>query len=212
MCRIAVLISGGGSNLQALLDDDLAGGEIALVISNRADAGGLARAAVRGIATQVIDHRQYTTRERFDDELAAALVAAHIELVVLAGFMRILTPAFVARFEGRMMNIHPSLLPRYPGLHTHDRVLAAGEREHGATVHFVTAELDGGPPIVQARIAVRAGDDATALAARVLDREHQIYPQAVRWFCSGRLCLVDGRAQLDGDLVPTTGVDWPPVA
>lgn len=206
--RIAVCISGGGSNLQALLDAPELGGDIVLVVSNQANAGGLARAAKAGVLSVVLDHKGYASRAEFDAALDATLAEHSIDLVVLAGFMRILTPTFVERYAGRLLNIHPSLLPKYPGLHTHARALAAGDLEHGATVHFVTAELDGGPAILQARVPVSAGDDPEQLAARVLTVEHRIYPQVVRWWTAGRLRLVEGRARLDGRELPEAGLDW----
>lgn len=199
---VAVLISGGGSNLQALIDAQRAGDlpiDIRGVISNRTDAYGLTRATQAGIPTRVLSHKDFPTRAAYDQALSALLEEADPGLVVLAGFMRILTPDFVAGFHGRMFNIHPSLLPKYPGLHTHQRALDAGDTEHGATVHFVTDELDGGPPVLQARVPVLPGDDAERLAARVLAQEHRIYPLAVRWFATGRLRLDDaGRVLLDG--------------
>jgi phosphoribosylglycinamide formyltransferase-1 len=200
---LAVLISGGGSNLQALIDARRAGelaADIRVVVSNRSDACGLARAHRAGIETRVLDHRAFPTRRDYDAALADLLRGFDPGLVLLAGFMRILTPDFVAGFRGRMFNIHPSLLPKYPGLHTHQRVLDAGDTKHGATVHFVTDELDGGPPVIQARVPVLPGDDAERLAARVLAQEHRIYPRAVQWFATGRLRLDDvGRAELDGE-------------
>ncbi|MBK1621153.1 phosphoribosylglycinamide formyltransferase [Lamprobacter modestohalophilus] len=201
--RLAVLISGSGSNLQALIDASQQADspfEIAVVISNRADAFGLERAQRAGIATQVLSHRDFDSRTAYDTALAELLRAADPELIALAGFMRILTPGFVEQWQGRLLNIHPSLLPRYRGLHTHQRVLEAGDPVHGATVHFVTAELDGGPAIVQARVPVLADDEPDQLAARVLEQEHRIYPLAVRWFAEDRLVLSsDGRTQLDGE-------------
>lgn len=197
---VVVLISGSGSNLQALIDG--AGDQhfrIQGVISNRPQAGGLARAAEAGIATRVIDHKDYPDRAAFDMALAEAVDAFDPGLVVLAGFMRILTTAFVNRYAGRMINIHPSLLPDFQGLDTHSRALAAGVSEHGASVHFVTAELDGGPVIAQTRVAVEAGDDAKRLAARVLRREHALLPQVVGWFASGRIALRDGQVWMDGN-------------
>ncbi|NEX18040.1 MAG: phosphoribosylglycinamide formyltransferase [Halochromatium sp.] len=200
--RLAVLISGSGSNLQALIDASQRGDapfEVGLVISNRADALGLERAARAGIPTQTLSHRGFETRAGYDAALAELLSEAAPGLIALAGFMRILTPGFVEHWQGRMLNIHPSLLPSYRGLHTHQRVLAAGDPVHGATVHFVTAELDGGPAILQARVPVLADDDPDRLAARVLKQEHHIYPLATRWFAEGRLALSsDGRTQLDG--------------
>ncbi|MFP4062306.1 MAG: phosphoribosylglycinamide formyltransferase [Halochromatium sp.] len=199
--RLAVLISGSGSNLQALIDDSQhaeAPFEIALVISNRADAFGLERARRAGIPTQTLSHRGFETRAAYDAALAEVLRAQAPDLIALAGFMRILTPELVQSWQGRMLNIHPSLLPSYRGLHTHARVLEAGEPWHGATVHFVTAELDSGPAILQARVPVLADDDPDRLAARVLAQEHRIYPLAARWFAEGRLVLgSDGRAWLD---------------
>jgi phosphoribosylglycinamide formyltransferase-1 len=199
---VAVLISGSGSNLQALINGQLNGTlpiAIQAVVSNRADAFGLERAERAGIPGRVLSHKGFPSREAYDGELAGLIDDYRPELVVLAGFMRILTPGFVARFMGRMFNIHPSLLPKFPGLHTHQRALEAGEREHGATVHFVTDELDGGPAVLQARVPVLPDDDAERLAARVLAREHVIYPLAVRWFAEGRLVLgADGRPRLDG--------------
>ena len=203
---VVVLISGSGTNLQALIDGQLAGTlpiDIRAVISNRADAFGLQRAQRAGLTAQVLNHRDFPTREAYDAELLALIDGFAPGLVVLAGFMRILTPAFVKHFHGRLFNIHPSLLPKFPGLRTHQRAIDAGEREHGATVHFVTEELDGGPAVLQARVPVLPGDDAETLAARVLEQEHRIYPLAVRWFAEGRLRLApDGRALLDGTPLP----------
>ena len=192
--RITVLISGRGSNLAALLAAMAAGtlgGTIALVIANRADAAGLAIAAAHGIATRVVEHRAFATRDDFDAALAAAIDASAPDLVVLAGFMRVLGSAFVRRFAGRMINIHPSLLPAYPGLHTHRRALADGVRLHGCTVHFVTPDVDVGPIVGQAAVPVHDGDDEAALAARVLAAEHVLLPAVVRWYCTGRL-VIDG--------------------
>jgi phosphoribosylglycinamide formyltransferase-1 len=193
---IVVLISGRGSNMRALLE---AGLPVSAVISNRADAEGLAAAAARGVATRVVEHRQYATREAFDAALADAIEAFAPRLVALAGFMRIFTPGFVSRYDGRMLNIHPSLLPAFAGLHTHERALAAGVKVHGCTVHFVTPELDHGPIVVQAAVPVRAGDDAAALATRVLKQEHIVYPRAVRWFLEGKLALDNGVVHVKGN-------------
>jgi phosphoribosylglycinamide formyltransferase-1 len=193
---VVVLISGRGSNMQALLD---AGVPVSAVISNRAEAEGLAIAVARGIATRVVDHRGRAAREDFDAALAAEIERFAPRLVALAGFMRVLTPGFVGRYRERLLNIHPSLLPAFPGLHTHERALAAGVKVHGCTVHFVTAELDHGPIVAQAAVPVRSGDDAAALAARVLKQEHVIYPRAVRWFLEGRLALADGVVRVRGD-------------
>ncbi|HEU4353676.1 MAG TPA: phosphoribosylglycinamide formyltransferase [Burkholderiales bacterium] len=193
---VVVLISGRGSNLQALLD---AGVPVSAVISNRAEAEGLAIAAARGIATRVVEHQSRAAREDFDAALAAEIERFAPRLVALAGFMRVLTPGFVERYRGRLLNIHPSLLPAFPGLHTHERALAAGVKVHGCTVHFVTAELDHGPIVAQAAVPVCSGDDPAALAARVLRQEHVIYPRAVRWFLEGRLTLDDGVVRVRGD-------------
>ncbi len=202
---VVVVISGGGSNLQALIDGAFAGDlpiEIRAVVSNRTDAAGLGRAERAGITTHVLSHRDFPSREAFDGEFGAVIDDFTPGLVVLAGFMRILTPTFVNRFRGRMLNIHPSLLPKFPGLHTHQRAIEADEHEHGATVHFVTDQLDGGPAVLQARVPVLRDDDAATLAARVLAKEHLIYPLAVRWFADGRLRLdEDGRPRLDGKLL-----------
>jgi phosphoribosylglycinamide formyltransferase-1 len=192
---VVLLISGRGSNMQALID---AGIPVSAVISNRADAAGLAIAGARGIATRVVEHRRYAAREDFDAALGAEIERFAPRLVALAGFMRILTPGFIARYRDRLLNIHPSLLPAFPGLHTHERALAAGVKVHGCTVHFVTAELDHGPIVAQAAVPVRAGDDAAALAARVLKQEHVIYPRAVRWFLEGRLALGNGVVHVKG--------------
>ncbi len=198
---VVVLISGSGSNLQALIDG--AQGDLPIrvraVVSNEPDAFGLERARRAGIETRVLSHRDFPSREAYDEALGRLIEGFDPGLVVLAGFMRILTPAFVARFRGRMLNIHPSLLPKFRGLHTHQRALDAGESIHGASVHFVTEELDGGPVVLQARVPVEPGDDANGLAARVLKQEHRIYPQVVRWFAQDRLELdAEGRPRLDG--------------
>lgn len=199
--KVAVLISGRGSNLQALIDACAAAdfpAEIGLVLSNRADAQGLERAARAGIATQVIPHRAFKDRAEFDAALDQALTAAGIELVCLAGFMRLLGAEFVARWRDRLINIHPSLLPAFRGLDTHRRALAAGVRFTGCTVHFVRAELDDGPIIVQAAVPVLPGDDADSLAARVLAAEHRAYPLALRLIAEGRARVVDERVEISG--------------
>ena len=193
---MVILISGRGSNMQAMVE---AGLPVAAVISNRADAAGLAYAAGRGIGTAVVPHRDYATREAFDAALAQAIDGFRPELVALAGFMRILTEGFVRRYQGRMLNIHPSLLPAFPGLDTHARALAAGVKLHGCTVHFVTAELDHGPIVIQAAVPVLPHDDEAALAARVLAEEHRIYPQAARWFLEGKLVIASGVVRVKGD-------------
>jgi len=176
-----------------------AGLPVAAVISNRADAAGLDYARSRAIPTVVVEHGAHATREAFDAALAESIDRHVPRLVVLAGFMRILTAAFVEHYRGRLMNIHPSLLPAFPGLHTHSAALAAGVKIHGATVHFVTAELDHGPIVVQAAVPVLPDDDAERLAARVLEQEHVIYPMAIRWFLDGRLSLTDGRVEVAGE-------------
>ena len=209
--QIAVLLSGRGSNFESLLASSRAGslgGDIGLVISNRPAAGGLRIAQDAGIETALIDHQQYPSREAFDRDLAGAIDSISPDLVVLAGFMRILTPEFVARFTGRLMNIHPSLLPLYPGLHTHQRALDNGDSYAGATVHYVTGELDGGPPVLQARVPVNSGDDADTLAGRVLEIEHRIYPVAVNWHLTDRLTWQDGNLLKDGLPVPPSGELW----
>jgi phosphoribosylglycinamide formyltransferase-1 len=196
MKNIVILISGRGSNMEAIVNACSAEqwpARVAAVISNRPDAGGLAFAAARGIATAVVDHKGFDSREGFDAELARVIEGFAPDVVVLAGFMRILTPDFVRRFEGRMLNVHPSLLPSFPGLHTHARAIEAGCKLAGATVHFVTAELDHGPIVAQAAVPVRPDDTPEALAARVLVQEHQMYPQAVRWMVEGALKVADGR-------------------
>lgn len=209
--QIAVLLSGRGSNFESLLRSSRTGslgGDIGLVISNRPAAGGLRIAQDAGIETALIDHQQYPSREAFDRDLAGAIDSISPDLVVLAGFMRILTPEFVARFTGRLMNIHPSLLPLYPGLHTHQRALDNGDSYAGATVHYVTGELDGGPPVLQARVPVNSGDDADTLAGRVLEIEHRIYPVAVNWHLTDRLTWQDGNLLKDGLPVPPSGELW----
>ena len=199
--RIVVLISGRGTNLQAIMDAVASGSlpvDLRAVVCNEPGAPGLARARGTGYETVVVHHRDFSAREWFDAALADAIDAFDSELVVLAGFMRILTPGFVHRYAGRLINVHPSLLPDFPGIDTHARALDAGAAVHGATVHFVTEEPDGGPIIVQARVPVLSGDDPDALAARVLAQEHVILPQAICWFAQRRLEMDGGRALLDG--------------
>lgn len=201
MKSIVILISGRGSNMQSLLAATADGSlpvRVAAVLSNRPDAAGLKTAAVAGIPTRVIDHTLYPDRTSFDAAMAEVIDAFSPDLVVLAGFMRILSNGFVERYAGRMMNIHPSLLPAFPGLHTHRHALEDGVRIHGCTVHFVTPTLDHGPVIIQAAVPVLNGDDEASLAARVLAQEHLIYPRAVRWFVEGRLRLLDGRVEVAG--------------
>ncbi len=186
-----------------LLDAD-----IALVASNKPDALGLQTANAAGIPTVVVDHQEFENREQFDQALGDQVAGVQPDLVVLAGFMRVLTPLFVDRFADRLMNIHPSLLPKYPGLNTHQRAIDAGDTETGATVHYVNGELDGGPAIVQARVPILEHDSADDLATRILPFEHQIFPLAAQWHVSGRLKLLDGKALLDGEVLPATGFDW----
>jgi len=208
--RVVVLVSGRGTNLQALLETRAAGwlpADIRAVISNRPDAAALDRAARHGVAGEVVDHRGFTERAAFDAALVEAIDAHQPDLIVMAGFMRILTDGFIEHYRDRMLNIHPSLLPDFRGLHTHERALEAGVKRHGATVHFVTPELDGGPPVIQATVPVLPGDDADTLAARVLEREHRIYPLAVRWFAEGRLAFDGHRAHLDGRLLEGPVID-----
>ena len=212
-CRIVVLISGSGSNLQALIErtqDGAIPAQIAAVISNRADAFGLERAARAGIATAVLNHRDFASREAFDAELQMLIDGYRPDLVVLAGFMRILSAGFVDHYCGRLLNIHPSLLPNYPGLDTHRRAIDAGDAEAGATVHFVTGELDGGPAVLQAAVPIEAGDTPELLAKRVLTVEHRIYPQVVDWFARGRLQLRSDGVHLDGSRLPPHGLRWHP--
>ena len=199
---IVVLISGRGSNLQSIIDQTASGDlpvEIRAVISNRPGVQGLDRAAAAGIETRVLDHGNFPDRESYDRALAELIDSYDPRLVILAGFMRILTPGFVRHYAGRMLNIHPSLLPKFRGLHTHERALEAGEKEHGASIHFVTEELDGGPVFLQAVVPVLPDDTPERLAARVLEQEHRLYPEAIRWFAEGRIRLTeDGRLLLDG--------------
>ena len=207
-CDVVVLLSGTGSNLQAMIErlhgvDQPA--RICAVISNRADAFGLQRAKAAGIETRVLDHTAFEGREAFDAALIELIDTFKPRLVVLAGFMRILSAAFVRHYQGRLINIHPSLLPRYKGLHTHQRVLEAGDSEHGCSVHFVTEELDGGPLVVQAVVSVESDDSPSSLAQRVHAQEHQIYPLAIRWFAEGRLSLDEHGASLDGQLLGARG-------
>jgi phosphoribosylglycinamide formyltransferase-1 len=211
MKKIVILISGRGSNMEAIIRAQIPGAEVSAVIANRPDAEGLAFAVDQGIVTQVVDHKAYPSREAFDAALADAIDAHRPDLVVLAGFMRVLTDAFVTRYAGRLFNIHPSLLPSFPGLHTHRKALEAGVRVHGATVHFVTPTLDCGPVVIQATVPVLPGDDEAALARRVLEQEHRIYPQAVRWFVEGRLTLTDGRVLVQGERAQPGGWTVPPV-
>jgi len=208
-CRVVVLISGRGSNLRAIVEAGLPI-EIVAVVSNRPQAAGLDYARERGIPAIALDHTAIPDRAAFDARLAGEIEHQRPDLVVLAGYMRILSPAFIAQFEGRLLNIHPSLLPMFPGLDTHERALEEGVKVHGCTVHFVTDKLDHGPIVVQAAVPVRADDTPDSLAARVLAQEHRIYPQAIRWFADGRLVNNHGRVNLKDDptsqSVLTTGM------
>jgi phosphoribosylglycinamide formyltransferase 1 len=201
---IVILISGRGSNMRALIESSRGAAsryEVALVLSDKAAAAGLETARDLGVPAHAVVPAGSADRAAFDRALAGAIDRCAPSLVVLAGFMRILSAEFVARYPGRILNIHPSLLPKYPGLHTHRRVLEARDAEHGATVHFVTEQLDGGPGVIQARVKVNSQDDADSLAARVQAEEHRIYPLAVSWFCEGRLRYAEGRAWLDGKVL-----------
>lgn len=206
--RVVVLISGSGSNLQALIDGAATGDlpiEIVAVISNRPNVLGLERATKANIRAEVLDHKTFAHRESFDHALQEKIDSYQPDLIVLAGFMRILTAEFTQHYQGRMLNIHPSLLPKFQGLHTHERAIEAGESRHGVTVHFVTAELDGGPAIVQASVPVLQGDDPTTLAKRVQRQEHVIYPLAVKWFAEGDLRMIEGKSVLKGEPLSSSG-------
>ncbi|MDX2504537.1 MAG: phosphoribosylglycinamide formyltransferase [Gammaproteobacteria bacterium] len=197
---IVVLVSGDGSNLQAIIDhvaDRTLNARICAVISNKADAYGLQRARKANISTEIIDHRHYDSRESFDAELIRSIEKYHPELIVLAGFMRILTDDFVNHFSGKMINIHPSLLPKHRGLHTHKRVLEAGDREHGLSIHYVSTELDGGPIILQKSVPVLEDDTEESLAQRVLVQEHLAYPKVIQWFAEKRLQIVNNQVMID---------------
>jgi phosphoribosylglycinamide formyltransferase 1 len=208
MTRILVLISGSGSNLQAILDGCAQGridGQVVAVISNKADAYGLVRAKHAGVAAEVLAHQGFESREAYDAALMARIDSHQPDLIVLAGFMRILTGNLVRHYQGRMLNIHPSLLPKYQGLHTHQRAIEAGDKEHGASVHFVTEELDGGPVVLQARVPIFPEDEASDVAARVQVQEHSLYPLVVQWFCQGRLRCDATGAWLDGEPLGLAG-------
>jgi phosphoribosylglycinamide formyltransferase-1 len=210
--RLAVLISGSGSNLQAMIDAIEEGSldaDIALVVSNKADAGGLDRARKAGIRTAVVSHRDFPDRETFDQALIDTIDPCHPDTIALAGFMRILTPRFVQHYQGRLLNIHPSLLPRYPGLDTHARALDNGDIEHGCSIHFVTDELDGGPVVARAAVAIRANDSAESLSKRVQRREHELYPLVLQWRSEGRLELTRKGVALDGNVLEAEGYQLP---
>lgn len=209
MKRIVVLISGSGTNLQALLDACASGrmaARISAVISNRPNVKGLDRARKAGVPALTLDHTRYPDREAFDRALAELIDEYRPDLIALAGFMRILTTDFVRRYQGKMLNIHPSLLPKYTGLNTHQRALEAGDTEAGVTVHFVTPELDGGPAIAQVAVPISAQDDVEILSSKVLKQEHRLYPEVVRWFVDGRLRLANNEAVLDGKPLPRSGL------
>ena len=208
---VVILISGSGSNLQAIIDANQAGNcpiNIRAVISNRPDVKGLERANRAGIETVVIDHKQFDGREAFDQELMNRIDAYQPSLLVLAGFMRILTRQFVEHYAGRLLNIHPALLPDFPGLNTHERALESGVKQHGASVHFVTTEVDGGPIVLQASVPVKTDDTAKTLAASVLEQEHQIYPLVIKWYAENRLVLGNNRPLLDKKELPSTGLKY----
>jgi phosphoribosylglycinamide formyltransferase-1 len=207
--KIVILISGGGTNMQAIAQAcsrEEIDADISAVISNRPDAAGLQRAEDAGIETRILDHKDFELREVFDGELIKLIDQFDPQLVVLAGFMRILSADFVRRYKGRLINIHPSLLPKYQGLNTHQRALDANDKEAGVTVHFVTEELDGGPNIIQAVVPVLNDDTASSLQARVHTKEHIIYPLAVKWFIEGRIIMAGQHALLDSTLMPETGL------
>lgn len=206
--RIVVLISGGGTNLQAIIDackQDNYGGNVVAVVSNKADVYGLTRAQEADIATTVLSHEDFDSREDYDSALITEINHYQPDLIVLAGFMRILTPKFVQAYQGRLINIHPSLLPKYQGLHTHQRAIDAGDTQHGVSVHYVTEELDGGPVILQAKVPVFPEDTADELAQRVHQQEHRIYPMVVNWCCTKRVTMVEENALFDGVILPLSG-------
>ena len=210
-CQVVVLISGNGSNLQALIDAAVtASFNISAVISNNPDAYGLQRAGRANIPAVVVNHRAFASREQFDLAMMQAIDSIGPDLIVLAGFMRILGGKFVSHYQGRILNIHPSLLPKYPGLNTHQRALDAGDKEHGASIHFVTDDLDGGPVVTGERVAVLDSDDAESLAARVLEKEHIIYPRVVSWYADGRLRMARGKAVLDNQVLLPGGAKIQP--
>ena len=210
--RLVILISGRGSNLQAILDGARNGElpvTVCAVISNRSGAYGLERARQAGVEALTLDHRSFSNRKEFEAALRQTIDGYEADLIILAGFMRVLSADFVEHYQGRILNIHPSLLPKFRGLKTHERALEAGEREHGASVHFVTPELDSGPVIVQARVPVFPGDDPETLAARVLEQEHRIYPEAIRWFAEGRVHMDNDTVMFDGEpLTSPEMLEW----
>lgn len=210
--QLVILLSGSGTNLQAFIDQCASGelnAEIACVISNKADAFGLERAKSAGIQTVALSHKDFDSREAFDQALIKLIEPYQPDLVVLAGFMRILSSGFVQHFLGKLINIHPSLLPKYTGLNTHQRAIDAGDSEAGATVHFVTEELDGGPAIVQAAVPIHKGDTADVLASRILEQEHKIYPLAAKLVLEGKLSFSEGQALYEGSALPASGHAYP---
>lgn len=206
--RIVVLISGGGTNLQAIIDACAKSNypaEVVGVVSNKVDAYGLTRAKDADIKTVALSHKDFASREDYDQALIKKIDSFNADVIVLAGFMRILTPSFVQHYQGKLLNIHPSLLPKYQGLNTHQRAIDAGDTEHGVSVHFVTEELDGGPVILQAKVPVFDGDNIDDLAARVHEQEHRIYPLVVKWFAEKRLTMQGDNAVLDNNILPASG-------
>ena len=206
--RIVVLISGGGTNLQAIIDackTNNIPGDVVAVISNKTDVYGLERAKNAGIPNKVLPHKSFSSRDDYDQSLITEIDAFKPDLIVLAGFMRILTPHFVQHFSGKLLNIHPSLLPKYQGLNTHQRAIDAKDSEHGVSVHFVTEELDGGPVILQAKVPVFEQDNADDLASRIHEQEYRIYPLVIKWFCQERLTMHNEQAVLDGKVLPASG-------
>lgn len=209
MKNIVILASGGGSNFQSFIDavnNKILNAKIVGLICNKPNAGCFEKAKKASIPALLLDHKSFSSREAFDQDLAEKIEDLSPDLVILAGFMRILTTEFTERFAGKLLNIHPSLLPKYTGLNTHQRAIDAGDSKAGATVHFVTAELDGGPAIIQAEVDINDNDKADDLAARVLSKEHKIYPLAAQWFCEGRLKLINNKVMLDEKPVPPTGI------
>ncbi len=206
--RIVVLISGSGTNLQAIIDacklEDYPG-EVVGVVSNIPTAYGLTRAEEANIKTSVLSHKDFDSRESYDQSLIGVINEYNADIIVLAGFMRILTPEFVQYFQGKLLNIHPSLLPKYQGLNTHQRAIDAGDKEHGVSVHYVTEELDGGPVILQAKVPIFDGDTAEDLASRVHEQEHRIYPLVVKWCCLKRVVMQNDKALFDGEIIPLSG-------
>ncbi|WP_426370046.1 phosphoribosylglycinamide formyltransferase [Pseudocolwellia sp. HL-MZ7] len=206
--RIVVLISGSGTNLQAIIDACKADGypcEVVGVVSNIPTAYGLTRAQDANIETSTLSHKDFDSREAYDQSLITVIDQYKPDVIVLAGFMRILTPAFVQHFQGKLLNIHPSLLPKYQGLNTHQRAIDAGDTEHGVSVHYVTEELDGGPVILQAKVPIFDGDTAEDLASRIHEQEHRIYPLVVKWCCLKRVVMQGEKALFDGDIIPASG-------